>query len=97
MKLLYGITQEEIDGLIHMRIEEKVARDVYTILGTAYNEQVFLNIKLSEQAHMDAVKAKLDKFNIPDPLETDDVGVFPNEYFQTLYDQPDCTRKYFVI
>ena len=82
----YGITQEEIDGLIHMRIEEKVARDVYTILGTAYNEQVFLNIKLSEQAHMDAVKRMLDKYNIPDPLTTDEVGVFPNEYFQTLYD-----------
>ena len=29
MIVTYGITQEEIDGLIHMRIEEKVARDVY--------------------------------------------------------------------
>jgi hypothetical protein len=82
----YGITQEEIDGLIHMRIEEKIARDVYTVLGTAYNEQVFLNIKLSEQAHMDAVKRMLDKYSIPDPLTTDEVGVFPNEYFQELYD-----------
>ena len=85
----YGITQEEINGLIHMRIEEKVARDVYTILGTAYNEQVFLNIKLSEQAHMDAVKRMLDKYNIPDPLTTDEVGEFPDAYpdFQELYDQ----------
>ena len=32
------------------------------VLGTAYNEQVFLNIKLSEQAHMDAVKRMLDKY-----------------------------------
>jgi hypothetical protein len=83
----YGITQEEIDGLIHMRIEEKLARDVYTVLGTTYNAQVFLNIKLSEQAHMDAVKRMLDKYSIQDPLTTDEVGVFPDESFQELYDQ----------
>lgn len=83
----YGITQEEVDGLIHMRIEEKLARDVYTVLGTTYNAQVFLNIKLSEQAHMDAVKRMLDKYSISDPLTTDEVGVFPNETFQALYDQ----------
>lgn len=84
---IYTVTQEEIDGLIHMRIEEKLARDVYTVLGTTYNAQVFLNIKLSEQAHMDAVKRMLDKYSIPDPLTTDEVGVFPDADFQALYDQ----------
>ena len=84
---VYPITQEEIDGLIHMRIEEKLARDVYTVLGTAYNSQVFLNIKLSEQAHMNAVKRMLNKYNIPDPLTSDEVGVFPDPTFQSLYDQ----------
>jgi hypothetical protein len=83
----YTVTQEEIDGLIHMRIEEKLARDVYTVLGTTYNAQVFLNIKLSEQAHMTAVKRMLDKYSIPDPLTTDEVGVFPDPAFQALYDQ----------
>ena len=84
---VYPITQEEIDGLIHMRIEEKLARDVYSVLGAAYNSQVFLNIKLSEQAHMNAVKRMLDKYNIPDPLTSDEVGVFPDPTFQSLYDQ----------
>jgi len=84
---IYTVTQEEIDGLIHMRIEEKLARDVYTVLGTTYNAQVFLNIKLSEQAHMDAVKRLLDKYSILDPLTTDEVGVFPDATFQALYDQ----------
>ena len=69
-----------------MRIEEKIARDAYIELFELWDAQVFYNIQLSEQTHMDAVKAKLDKFNIPDPLETDEVGVFPNEYFQELYD-----------
>ena len=84
---VYPITQDEIDGLIHMRIEEKLARDVYTVFGAAYNSQVFLNIKVSEQAHMDAVKRMLDKYSIPDPLITDEVGVFPDPDFQALYDQ----------
>ncbi|MBK7631506.1 MAG: DUF2202 domain-containing protein [Ignavibacteriales bacterium] len=83
----YSVTQDEIDGLIHMRIEEKLARDVYTVLGAAYNSQVFLNIKESEQAHMNAVKRMLDKYSIPDPLVTHEVGVFPDPTFQTLYDQ----------
>ena len=84
-----AITQEEIDGLIHMRIEEKIARDAYIVFGNTWNAKVFLNIQVSEQAHMDAVKAKLDKFNIPDPLTSDEVGVFPDAYpdFQDLYDQ----------
>lgn len=83
----YTVTPEEIDGLIHMRIEEKLARDVYTVMGSTYNAQVFLNIKLSEQAHMTAVKRMLDKYSIPDPLTSDEVGVFPDETFQALYDQ----------
>lgn len=84
---VYPITQDEIDGLIHMRIEEKLARDVYTVMGATYNAKVFLNIKLSEQAHMNAVKRQLDKYSIPDPLTTDEIGVFPTEEFQALYDQ----------
>ncbi len=83
----YTVTQEEIGGLIHMRMEEKIARDVYTVLGNKWNRQVFLNIKISEQSHMDAVKKLLDKYSIPDPLNTDEVGVFPDAVFQTLFDK----------
>lgn len=84
-----GITQDEIEGLIHMRIEEKIARDAYIVLGELWDAKIFYNIQISEQTHMDAVKAKLDKFNIPDPLLTDEVGVFPDAYpeFQDLYNQ----------
>ena len=82
-----NLSQEEVDGLIHMRIEEKLARDVYTVLGTKWNARVFLNIKLSEQTHMEAVKRLLNKYGISDPLTTDEVGVFPDATFQALYDQ----------
>lgn len=83
----FELSEEEKDGLIHMRIEEKLARDVYIVMGELWNHKVFLNIQVSEQSHMDAVKSKLDKYNVPDPLTTDSVGVFPDPQFQQLYDQ----------
>ena len=83
----FELSQEEEDGLIHMRIEEKLARDVYKVMGDLWNHKVFLNIQLSEQKHMDAIKRLLDKYNVPDPLTTDSVGVFPDPQFQLLYDQ----------
>ena len=83
----FELSEEEKDGLIHMRIEEKLARDVYIVMGELWNHKVFLNIQLSEQSHMDAIKSKLDKYNVPDPLTTDSVGVFPDPIFQQLYDQ----------
>lgn len=83
----YELSQEERDGLIHMRIEEKLARDVYIVMGELWNHKVFLNIQLSEQKHMDAVKNLLDKYSVQDPLTTDSVGVFPDSQFQQLYYQ----------
>jgi hypothetical protein len=83
---VYELSQEERDGLIHMRIEEKLARDVYIVMGELWNYKIFLNIQLSEQKHMDAVKNLLDKYSVPDPLTTDSVGVFPDPQFQQLYE-----------
>jgi len=61
---LSSLSQEEINGLVHMRIEEKLARDVYTVLGAKWNARVFLNIKLSEQTHMEAVRRLLNKYGM---------------------------------
>jgi len=83
----YDLSQEEIDGLIHMRIEEKLARDVYTVFGNLYNYRVFQNISISEQNHMNAIKRLLVKYNIEDPIVSDEIGVFPDPQFQQLYDQ----------
>lgn len=83
----FDLSQEEIDGLIHMRLEEKLARDVYTTLGNTWNYKVFLNIKTAEQAHMEAVKRLLVKYGIEDPITNDEVGVFSDPQFQALYDQ----------
>jgi len=80
------LTEEERDGLIHMRLEEKVARDVYIEFGNLYNKKVFLTIQTSEQRHMDAMKRLLDKYNVEDPVTDDTPGVFSDPAFQLLYD-----------
>lgn len=83
----FDLSQEEIDGLIHMRLEEKLTRDVYTTLGNTWSYKIFLNINTAEQTHMEAVKRLLIKYGIEDPINNDEVGVFSDPQFQTLYDQ----------
>lgn len=73
------------DGLIKMREEEKLARDVYTSLNTKWNRIVFRNITKSEQMHMNAIKSLLDTYSLPDPVGTNGYGVFTNPAFTQLY------------
>ena len=82
----YNITQKDIDALKYMYQEEKLARDVYITLGKKWGFIIFQNISDSEQRHMDAVKALLDKYNIPVPLTNDEVGYFKGE-FKNLYNE----------
>jgi len=82
----YDLSSIEKDGLIYMRLEEKLARDVYLTLGKTYNQKMFVNIPESEQRHMDAVKALLDKYEIVDPVTDNEIGAFTSTDFKKLYD-----------
>lgn len=80
------LSEEEVAGLIYMRQEEKVARDVYMVLGEKWNENIFTKISTSEQSHMDAVKKMIFKYELTDPVdEFETVGLFLDEGFQTMY------------
>ena len=79
------VNPEEMDGLVFMREEEKLARDVYLTLYENWRKRVFINISGSEQKHTDAIKYLLNKYEISDPVEIDSLGVFKNEYLQDLY------------
>lgn len=79
-------TMEEA-GLIHMREEEKLARDVYQTLYEEWGLAIFINIAQAEQLHMTAIKSLLDKYNVPDPIIDLTAGVFPSEDMQKLYDE----------
>ncbi|MBL0147166.1 MAG: DUF2202 domain-containing protein [Chitinophagaceae bacterium] len=77
----------ELNTLTQMREEEKLARDVYITLYNKWGSNIFNNISTSEQTHMDAILMLLKKYNLPDPVGTNAVGVFTNPAFQTLYIQ----------
>ncbi|UXM84477.1 DUF2202 domain-containing protein [Methanococcus aeolicus] len=80
-----SISEEEKEGLLEMREEEKLARDVYLTLYDKWKLQIFKNIANSEQTHTDSVKYLLEKYNIPDPVESEEVGKFSNPKFEELY------------
>ncbi len=79
------LTPEQKEGLVYMYQEEKMARDVYTLLGNKWGLNIFSNIANAEQTHMNAVKALLDKYSIPVPVG-DEVGTFNDSAIQSLYD-----------
>lgn len=80
------LNQSEIDALLFMREEEKLARDVYLTLYEKWNLAIFNNIARSEQQHMDAVKVLLDQYNLEDPM-LGEIGEFENQVLQDLYDE----------
>ncbi len=77
------LSQAEIDGLLFTREEEKLARDVYAALDGYGNP--FVNIRGSEQSHMDAVLSLLTAHGLPDPAAGKGVGEFTNADLQALY------------
>ncbi|MEA3508503.1 MAG: DUF2202 domain-containing protein [Synergistota bacterium] len=83
---LEELSREEIDGLLQMREEEKLARDVYTALYAKWKLPIFRNIAESEQQHTDMVKTLLGKYELQDPMKNDTPGVFEKQELQSLYD-----------
>ena len=81
-----GLTDAEVEGLLYMREEEKLAHDVYITLYDIWGLQLFNNIANSELSHTNAVKNLLDIYGIDDPATGAAVGVFTNPTLQSLYD-----------
>ncbi len=84
---LEELSPEETDGLLFMREEEKLARDVYLVMYEKWDVRAFSNIAKSEQKHMDAIKVLLDRYSLNDPVTDDKKGKFINSDLQNLYDQ----------
>ncbi|MBN2736691.1 MAG: DUF2202 domain-containing protein [Spirochaetales bacterium] len=79
------LNNAEAQGLIKMREEEKLARDVYAALYEKWNVPVFKNIAASEDQHMSAVKSLLSRYNLQDPVVTNEPGIFTDPEFTGLY------------
>jgi len=83
---LATLTEAEVDALLLMREEEKLARDIYLQLYDLWGLPIFRNIEKSEQTHMNAVKTLLDRYGLKDPAAGNGVGEFSNHDLQALYD-----------
>ena len=79
------LNDAEIESILFMREEEKLARDVYLTLYDQYNLRVFNFIPRSEQIHMNALKVLIDRYELTDPVVNDVRGEFQNEDLQKLY------------
>lgn len=86
---LEDLSQAEVDGLLFMREEEKLARDVYIYLYNQWSSEqgsgVFDGISSAEQTHTDAILTLLNRYGIADPVGDNAEGVFEDPALQTLY------------
>lgn len=74
------------DLLLYLIEEEKLAHDVYTVLGETWGGNTFSNILGSETYHQDQVLNLLNSYGLTDPRSSE-IGVFVNPDLQALYDQ----------
>jgi len=74
----------EVESLLYVREEEKLARDTYLTLFDVWGMDIFQTISVSEQSHMDAMLGLLDKYNVDDPASPE-IGVFQNDFLQAKY------------
>jgi hypothetical protein len=81
-----GLTTADVDSLLYMREEEKLAHDVYVTLYNLWGAPLFNNIAASEQNHTEMVLALLNQYGLADPAAGNGVGEFTNSELQALYD-----------
>jgi len=80
------LSAAETEAVLHLREEEKLARDVYITLGSRWQAPMFGRIARAEQRHMDHVKLLLDEYGLADPVADDEPGVFTDPDLATLYE-----------
>lgn len=83
-----SLSSAEEAGILLMREEEKLARDVYLTLYEKWNIPVFANIAASETTHMDAMELLIERYGLEDPVADESAaarGSYQREEFNVLY------------
>ncbi|TWU34107.1 hypothetical protein Q31b_55780 [Novipirellula aureliae] len=80
------LSQAEQDLLIGMLAEEKLAHDVYVSLAETTSQPIFTNISNAESRHQNALRQVAIRYAINVPSNNEQVGVFQDPKFQTLFD-----------
>ncbi|MBN1483807.1 MAG: DUF2202 domain-containing protein [Chloroflexia bacterium] len=79
------LSEAEVESLLYMREEEKLAHDVYLKLYEQWGLPIFSNIAASEQSHTEAVLTLLERYGLSDPAAGQVVGEFSDPELQSLY------------
>ncbi|MCF7948690.1 MAG: DUF2202 domain-containing protein [Spirochaetia bacterium] len=82
------LNSAEEAGILLMREEEKLARDVYLTLYEKWNIPVFANIAASEATHMDSMELLIERYGLEDPVADETTaarGSYQREEFEGLY------------
>ena len=79
-----SLSIEEEIGILFMREEEKLAKDVYLTLYDKWSKNIFSNIANAEETHTQSLELLIIKYNLTDPF-IDEVGSFQNQTLQSLY------------
>ncbi|NOQ28017.1 MAG: DUF2202 domain-containing protein [Bacteroidales bacterium] len=80
-----SLSIEEISSLMFMVEQEKLAKDIYTLMFNLYGLKIFENISLSEIKHVDAISGLIEKYLLDNPITDKAIGEFANEDLQELY------------
>ena len=74
-------------ALLFMREEERLALDVYTVLGETWGLPIFTNIAEAEASHTEAVRVLLERYGLDDPVPSRPDGEFADPTLQAAYDE----------
>ena len=90
-----SLSENEKAGILLMREEEKMARDVYQTLNEKWDQMPFAHISESEIRHMAEMKLLIDKHKLQDPVEktADKRGEYENQMLKSLYEDLTASGK----
>ena len=86
-----SLSDQEVKDLTFLREEEKLAYDVYIYAFNKYSLNIFNNISKSELSHTYAVLNTMKAYDLNDPVDNNQAGIFTNNDLQLIYD--DLTAK----
>jgi len=79
------LSETEKSGILYLREEEKLARDLYAAFYEKWGVRTFSQISGSEENHMDSMKLLIDRYGLDDPVLTG-AGKFADKKLQGIYD-----------
>ena len=79
------LTPNEIQWLIYIREEEKMARDLYIGMYNSWGLSIFKSISEEEQEHINAMLELFKMYSIVDPLAGDVPRNYTNQHIANLH------------